>query len=111
MPRDKRDKFHIDDNFAMVDLDVAMAMRRLALLKLLLLLAIVLPMYVKLSVVVTGCVPMSVDGEVGIHGLKDFSLVLDQLTCSPSFWDCSLNINRASFSVSNISAKITTSSA
>ena len=26
---------------------------------------------VKLSVVVTGCVPMSVDGEVGIHGLKD----------------------------------------
>ena len=27
--------------------------------------------FVKLSVVVTGCVPMSVDGGVGIHGLKD----------------------------------------
>ena len=50
--------------------DVAMAMRRLTSLKLLLLLAMVLPRYVKLSVVVTGCVPMSVDG-VGIHGLKD----------------------------------------
>ena len=44
---------------------------------------------------------MSVDGGVGIHGLKD----LDQLTCSPSFWDCSLNIYRASFSVSSKSAK------
>ena len=47
------------------------AMRRLTSLKLLLLLAMVLPRYVKLSVVVTGCVPMSVDGGVGIHGLKD----------------------------------------
>ena len=27
--------------------------------------------YVKLSVVVTVCFPMSVDGGVGIHGLKD----------------------------------------
>ena len=51
--------------------DVAMAMRRLTSLKLLLLLAMVLPRYVKLSVVVTGCVPMSVDGGVGIHALKD----------------------------------------
>ena len=38
MARDKRDEVHIDDNFDMVDL--AMAMRRLASLKLLLLLAI-----------------------------------------------------------------------
>ena len=45
--------------------DVAMAMRRLTSLKLLLLLAMVLPRYVKLSVVGTGCVPMSVDGGVG----------------------------------------------
>ena len=51
--------------------DVAMAMRRLTSLKLLLLLAMVLPRYVKLSVVVTCCVPMSVGGGVGIHGLKD----------------------------------------
>ena len=87
--------------------DVAMAMRLMTSLKLLLLLAMVLPRYVKLSVVVTGCVPMSVDGGVGIHGLKDCSLVLDQLTSSPSFWDCSLNINRASFSVSSNSAKMT----
>ena len=66
----------------------------------------------KLSVVVTGCIPMSIDGGVGIyHGLNDRTLVLDQLTCSPSFWDCSLNINRASFSVSSKSAKMTTSSA
>ena len=49
-----------------------MAMRLLTSLKLLLLLAMALPGYVKLSVVVvTGCVPMSVDGGVGIHGLKD----------------------------------------
>ena len=67
--RDRRDEVHIDDNVAIVD--VAMAMRRLTSLKLLLLLAMVLPRYVKLSVVVTGCVPMSVDGGVGIHGLKD----------------------------------------
>ena len=73
--------------------DVAMAMRRLTSLQLLLLLAMVLPRYVKLSVVVTGCAPMSVDGAVG------------------SFCDCSLNINRASFSVSSISAKMTISSA
>ena len=46
----------------------------------------VLPMYVKLSVVVAGCVSMSVDGEVGIHGLKDGSMVLDQLTCCPRFF-------------------------
>ena len=91
--------------------DVAMAMRRLTSLKLLLLLAMVLPRYVKLSVVVTGCVPMRVDGGVSIQGLKDCSLVLDQLTCSPSFWDCSLNTNRASFSVSSRSAKMTISSA
>ena len=51
--------------------DVAMAMRRLTSLKLLLLLGMVLPRYVKMSVVVTGCVPMSVDGGVDIHGLKD----------------------------------------
>ena len=51
--------------------DVAMAMRRLTSLKLLLLM--VLPRHVKLSVVVTGCVPMSVDGGVGIHGLNDCS--------------------------------------
>ena len=91
--------------------DVAMAMRRLPSLKQLILLAMVLPRYVKLSVVVTGCVPMSVDGGVGIHGLKDWILVLDQLTCSPSFGDCSLNINRASFRVSSKSAKMTISSA
>ena len=51
--------------------DVAMAMRRLTSLKLLIFLAMVLPRYVKLSVVVTACVPMSVDGGVGIHGWKD----------------------------------------
>ena len=67
--RERRNKVHKDDSFDMVD--VAMAMRRLTSLKLLLLLAVVLPRYVKLSVVVTGCVPMSVDGGVGIHGLKD----------------------------------------
>ena len=65
MARDRRDEVHIDDSFDMAD--VAMAMRRLTSLKLLLL----LPRYVKLSVVVTGCVPMSVDGGVGIPGLKD----------------------------------------
>ena len=48
-----------------------MAMRRLTSLKRLLLLAMELPRYVKLSLVVTGCVPMSVDVGVGIHGLKD----------------------------------------
>ena len=32
---------------------------------------LVLSRYVKLSVIVTGCVPMSVDGGEGIHGLKD----------------------------------------
>ena len=52
-------------------IDMAMAMRRLMSLKLLLLLAKVLPRYVKLPVFVTGCVPMSVNGGVGIHGLKD----------------------------------------
>ena len=46
--------------------DVAMAMRRLTSLKLLLLLAMVLPRYVKLSIVVK-----SDDGGVGIHGLDD----------------------------------------
>ena len=66
---DRRDEFHIGDSFDMVD--VAMAMRRLTLLKPLLLLAMVQPRYVKLSVVWTGCVPMSVDGGVGIQGLKD----------------------------------------
>ena len=65
MARDMRDEVHIDDSFDMAD--VEMAMRRLTSLKLLLL----LPRYVKLSVVVTGCVPMSVDGGVGIPGLKD----------------------------------------
>ena len=65
----RRDEVSSDDSFDM--LDVAMAMRRLTLLTLLLLLAMVLPRYVQLSVVVTGCVPMSVDGGVGIHGLKD----------------------------------------
>ena len=48
-----------------------MGIRRLTSLKHMLLLAMVLPSYVRLSVVVTGCVPMSVDGGVGIHGLKD----------------------------------------
>ena len=76
MARDKRDEVHIDDSFDMVD--VSMAMRRLTSLELLLLLSMVLPRYVKLSVVVTGCVPMSVGGGVGIHGLNDWSLVLDQ---------------------------------
>ena len=69
MARERRDEVHNDDRFDMVD--VAMAMRRLTSFKLLLLLAMVLPRYVKLLVVVTGCVPMSVDGGVGIHGLKD----------------------------------------
>ena len=69
MSRDRRDEVHIDDSFDMVD--VVIAMRRLTSSKLLLLVAIVLPRYAKLSVVVTGCVPMSVDGGVGIHGLKD----------------------------------------
>ena len=64
-----RDEVHIDDNFAIVD--EAMGMRRLKSLKHLLLQAMVLSSYVRLSVVVTGCVPMSVDGGVGIHGLKD----------------------------------------
>ena len=50
--RDRRDEVLIDDNFAMVD--VAMAMRWLTSLNLLLLLAMVLPRYVKLSVVATG---------------------------------------------------------
>ena len=57
----------IIDSFDMVDV----AMRRLTSLKLLSLLAMVLPRYVKLSVVVTCCVPMSVDGGVGIQRLKD----------------------------------------
>ena len=48
--------------------DVAMAMRRLTSLKLLLLLAMVLPRYVKLSVIVTGCVPRS--GYPRVEGLK-----------------------------------------
>ena len=65
----RRDEVHNDDRFDMVD--VAMAMRQLTSLKLLLLMAMVLPRYVKLSVVVTGCVPINVDGGVGIHGLKD----------------------------------------
>ena len=69
MAIDKRDEVHIDDSFDMVD--VAMTLRWLTSLKLLLLLAMVLPRYVKLSVVVTGCVTMSVDCGVGIHGLKD----------------------------------------
>ena len=64
-----------------------------------------------LSVVVTGCAPMNVDGGVGIQWLKDWRLVLDQLTCSPSFSGCSLNINRASFRVSSKSANMTISSA
>ena len=67
--RERRDQVHNDDSFDMVD--AAMAMRRLTSLKLMLLLAMVLPRYVKLSVIVTGYVPMSVDGGVGIHGLKD----------------------------------------
>ena len=68
---DKRDEFHIGYNFDMGD--VAMAMRRLMSLKLLLLLAMVLPKHVKLSVVVTRCVPMSayVNDGVGIDGVKD----------------------------------------
>ena len=33
--------------------------------------AMVVAGYVKLSVVVTGCFPMSVDGGVGINGLND----------------------------------------
>ena len=65
-----RDEVHNDDSFDMVDVAMARPMRRLMSLKLLLYLAMVLLRYVKLSVVVTGCVPMSVDGGVGIHGLK-----------------------------------------
>ena len=42
MARDKRDEVHIDDNFAMID--VAMAMRRLTSLKLLLYWLLVLQM-------------------------------------------------------------------
>ena len=42
--RERRDEVHNDDSFDMVD--VAMAMRRLTSLKLLLLLAMVLPRYV-----------------------------------------------------------------
>ena len=67
MARNKRDDVHIDDNFDMVDV----AMSTMYVFKTALLQAMVLPRYVKLSVVVTGCVPMSVDGGVGIHGLKD----------------------------------------
>ena len=55
---------------------VDMAMRRLTSLKLLLLLAMVLPRNVKLSVVVTGCVPMSVDGGVGIQDARAEGLKL-----------------------------------
>ena len=69
MARDRRDELHIDNDFDIVD--VAMSMRWLTSLKLLILLAVMLPRYVKLSVVVTGCVPKSVDGGVGIHGLRD----------------------------------------
>ena len=43
--RERRDEVHNDDSFDMVD--VAMDMRRLPSLKLLLLLAMVLPRYVK----------------------------------------------------------------
>ena len=67
MARNKRDDVHIDDNFDMVDV----AMSTMYVFKTALLQAMVLPRYLKLSVVVTGCVPMSVDGGVGIHGLKD----------------------------------------
>ena len=72
MARDKRDEVHIDDNFDMVD--VAMAMRRLTSL------ICNCCCYCrwcfqgkrsKLYVILTGCGPMSVDGGVGIHGLKD----------------------------------------
>ena len=51
MARDTRDEVHIDDNFAMVA--VAMTMWWLKSFELMLLLAMVLPKYVKLSVVVT----------------------------------------------------------
>ena len=47
------------NNFDMVGLDVEMSMRRLTSLKLLLLLTMVLPRYVKLSVFVTGCAQCS----------------------------------------------------
>ena len=46
MARDKRYEVHVDDNFAMVD--VTMAMRRLTSLKHMLVLAMVLPWRVKL---------------------------------------------------------------
>ena len=48
-------------------------------------------MCVQLLVVVTGCVPMSVVGGVGIR-LRDGSFILDQLALRPRFCDCSLNI-------------------
>ena len=51
--------------------DVVTAIRRLTSSQQLMLLTIVLPMYVKLSVIVTSCVPMSVDGGAVINGLKD----------------------------------------
>ena len=67
-------------------------------------------MHVQLSVVVTGCVPISVGGGVGIHGLRNCSMVLDQLTLSPSFCDCSLTTSKAYLSVSKRSAKMIKSS-
>ena len=69
MSRNKRNEVHIYDNFDMVD--VVKAMHRLTSLHLLLLLAMVLPRCVKLADVATDYVPMSVDGGVGNHGLKD----------------------------------------
>ena len=55
----------------------------------------------QLSVVVTGCSPIGFDGRVGIHGPRNCSTVLDQLTSIPGCCDCSLTTSKASFSVSN----------
>ena len=69
MARYKRDGVHIDDNF-----DISRCADGFAAVDVVLTAVITcdgLTRYDKLSVVVAGCVPMSVDGGVGIHGLKD----------------------------------------
>ena len=67
--------------------DVAMAMRRLTSLNLLLFLAMVLPRYVKLSVVVTGCVPMSVDGVVWYPRAEGLNIGLGPVDSQPQFFE------------------------
>ena len=65
--------------------DVAMAMRQLTSLNMMLFLAMVLPRYVKLSVVVTGCVPMSVDGGVWHPRAEGLKLGLGPVDSQPQF--------------------------